>query len=189
MDLERHKDKAAPALTWQDEWKDLMTNPAHKLTILQNPDGKVHMDLITQQGIQTPDVSICKDYDGTDWLLGVGGYGKVYKAQRPNGREVAVKVLHNADKVRLQMFAMEAGVFMAVINHPNVVLFHGACLRDNLAITVLKYMEGGDLHEALMNAGCGAQGAGLQLLRWKRQGAKLALDIAKGLESLHARKG
>ena len=48
-----------------------------ELTILQNPDGKVHMDLITQQGIQTPDVSICKDYDGTDWLLGVGGYGKV----------------------------------------------------------------------------------------------------------------
>ena len=39
-----------------------------------------------------------------------------------------------------------------------------------------------------MDAGCGAQGAGLQLLRWKRQGAKLALDIAKGLESLHARK-
>lgn len=31
---------------------------------------------------------------------------QVYKAQRPDGQEVAVKVLHNADKVRLQMFAM-----------------------------------------------------------------------------------
>lgn len=70
------KTKQPPALTWQDEWKDLMTNPAHKLTIPQNPDGKVRMDLITQQGIQPPDVSICKDSDDTDWLLGVGGYGK-----------------------------------------------------------------------------------------------------------------
>lgn len=47
-----------------------------ELTIPQNPDGKVRMDLITQQGIQPPDVSICKDSDDTDWLLGVGGYGK-----------------------------------------------------------------------------------------------------------------
>ncbi len=47
-------------------------------------------------------------------------------------------------------------------------------------------VQGGDLHEALMDVRCGAQGAGL--LSWHRQGAKLALDIAKGLESLHARK-
>ena len=46
--------------------------------------------------------------------------------------------------------------------------------------------QGGDLHEALMSVRCGAQGAGL--LSWNRQGAKLALDIAKGLEFLHARK-
>ncbi len=47
-------------------------------------------------------------------------------------------------------------------------------------------MQGGDLHEALMDAHSGAQRA--SLLSWHRQGAKLALDIAKGLESLHARK-
>ena len=41
---------------------------------------------------------------------------------------------------------------MAVINHPNVVLFHGACLRDNLAITVLKYMEVCDI--TLSSAHC-----------------------------------
>ncbi|KAL0033053.1 hypothetical protein WJX77_012670 [Trebouxia sp. C0004] len=134
--------------------QDLMKNLAHKniflwlaeLIIPQNPDGKVHMDLITQQGVQPLDVDICGNPDGTDWLLGVGGYCKVYKAQRPDGQEVAVKVLHNADK--------EAKVLMAVIDHPNVVQFH--------------------------------EGAGL--LSWNRQGASLALYIAKGLESLHARK-
>ncbi|KAL0039348.1 hypothetical protein WJX79_004186 [Trebouxia sp. C0005] len=180
------KTKQPPISTWQDDWQELLTNRAHKLIVPQNPDGKVHMDLITQQGIQPLDVNICKNPDGTDWLLGVGGYSEVYKAQRPDGQEVAVKVLHNADKVRLQMFAMEVKVLMAVISHPNVVQFHGACLRDNLAMIVLEYMEGGDLHEALMSVRCGAQGAGL--LSWNRQGAKLALDIAKGLEFLHARK-
>ncbi|DBB01910.1 TPA: hypothetical protein ACH3X1_000505 [Trebouxia sp. C0004] len=111
-----------------------------ELIIPQNPDGKVHMDLITQQGVQPLDVDICGNPDGTDWLLGVGGYCKVYKAQRPDGQEVAVKVLHNADKVTLQMFAMEAKVLMAVIDHPNVVQFHGACVLENLAMTVLEYM-------------------------------------------------
>lgn len=48
-----------------------------ELVILQSPDGKVHMDLITQQGIQPLDIHICKNADGTDWLLGVGGYSKV----------------------------------------------------------------------------------------------------------------
>ena len=48
-----------------------------ELAIPQDPDGKVHMDLITQHGIQPLDIHICKNPDGTDWLLGVGGYGKV----------------------------------------------------------------------------------------------------------------
>ena len=30
---------------------------------------------------------------------------------------------------------------MAVVNHPNVVQFHGACLRDKLAMIVLEFME------------------------------------------------
>ena len=48
-----------------------------ELVIPQDPDGKVHMDLITQHGIQPLDIHICKNPDGTDWLLGLGGYGKV----------------------------------------------------------------------------------------------------------------
>jgi len=60
-----------------------------ELIILQNPDGKVHMDLITQQGIQPLDVDICKNPDGTDWLLGVGGYGKVNASiQTPTSHQV-----------------------------------------------------------------------------------------------------
>ncbi len=60
-----------------------------ELIILQNPDVKVHMDLITQQGIQPLDVDICKNPDGTDWLLGVGGYGKVNASiQTPTSHQV-----------------------------------------------------------------------------------------------------
>ena len=34
---------------------------------------------------------------------------------------------------------------MAVINHPSVVQFHGACVCDNLAMIVLEYMEVHDI--------------------------------------------
>ncbi len=54
--------------------------------------------------------------------------------------------------MKLAGYLQEAKVLMAVINHPNVVQFHGACLRDNLAMIVLEYMEVRDI--TLRSAHC-----------------------------------
>jgi len=55
--------------------------------------------------------------------------------------------------VKLTSYLQEAKVLTAVINHPNVVQFHGACLHDNLAMIVLEYMEVRDI--TLSSAHCG----------------------------------
>ncbi len=47
-------------------------------------------------------------------------------------------------------------------------------------------MKGGDLHEALMDLN--SSGPGESSMTWYNLGAKIALDIARALEFLHARK-
>ena len=50
---------------------------AAELSELKRPDGKLKIDLIVQAGTAPLTVQICKRSDGSDWLLGVGGYAKV----------------------------------------------------------------------------------------------------------------
>lgn len=55
---------------------------AAELAELQRADGKVHMQLIPHKGVSEQlDLQMCKRPDGTDWLLGVGGYAKVHTAE------------------------------------------------------------------------------------------------------------
>jgi hypothetical protein len=66
-------------------------------------------------------------------------------------------VLHGCNiccpaEVKLTGCLQEAKVLMAVINHPNVLQFHGACLRDNLAMIVLEYMDVRDITSSSAHA-------------------------------------
>lgn len=44
---------------------------------LQAPDGRMHLDLSSQQGNASLNLHICKRADGTDHILGIGSYAKV----------------------------------------------------------------------------------------------------------------
>lgn len=65
---------------------------------------------------------------------------------------------------------------------PNVVQFYGACLDPVCPMLVLEYMEGGDLHSCIVQD-CYPKCKGF--FRWYRNGARVALDVAKGLVFLH----
>ena len=47
------------------------------LSELKGPNGKLQIDLIAEAVAAPLTVQICKAPDGSDWLLGVGGYAKV----------------------------------------------------------------------------------------------------------------
>src|SRR4051812_14745791 len=56
-------------------------------------------------------------------LAGAGGMGQVYRARdRKSGAVVALKVMHDAEKLELERFAREARV-LATLSHPGIVRY------------------------------------------------------------------
>ncbi|KAK4824402.1 hypothetical protein QYF61_014713 [Mycteria americana] len=122
-------------------------------------------------------------------IIGVGGFGKVYRATW-RGREVAVKaarqdpdedITATAESVR-----QEAKLF-SMLRHPNIIALHGVCLREPNLCLVMEFARGGSLNRALAAAaaapGAGAARGGRRipphiLVNW-------AVQIARGMLYLH----
>ncbi|XP_031447764.1 mitogen-activated protein kinase kinase kinase 21 [Phasianus colchicus] len=120
-------------------------------------------------------------------IIGVGGFGKVYRATW-RGREVAVKaarqdpdedITATAESVR-----QEAKLF-AMLRHPNIIALHGVCLREPNLCLVMEFARGGSLNRAL--AAAAASSAAVPggrripphvLVNW-------AVQIARGMLYLH----
>ncbi|NXD79784.1 M3K21 kinase, partial [Halcyon senegalensis] len=120
-------------------------------------------------------------------IIGVGGFGKVYRATW-RGREVAVKaarqdpdedITATAESVR-----QEAKLF-SMLRHPNIIALHGVCLREPNLCLVMEFARGGSLNRALAAAAAapGAARGGRRipphiLVNW-------AVQIARGMLYLH----
>ncbi|KAK9806572.1 hypothetical protein WJX73_003484 [Symbiochloris irregularis] len=129
--------------------------------------------------VKESDVAICKRLDGSDWELGGGAFGKVYKAVLGGASTVAVKVLHDAEA------AADFGHEIAILRscrHSNIVQFQGACVRQGRVMLVTEFLTGGDLWHAL-----GKPSVSRPIFSWPVWGHKVALDIARGLHFLHSR--
>ncbi|KAJ7973436.1 MAP kinase kinase kinase-like protein [Quillaja saponaria] len=109
--------------------------------------------------------------------IGLGSYGEVYHADW-NGTEVAVKKFLDQDfsGAALAEFKREVRI-MRRLRHPNVVLFMGAITRPpNLSI-ITEFLPRGSLFHILHRP----QGQ----IDEKRR-IKMALDVARGMNCLHA---
>jgi hypothetical protein len=84
-----------------------------------------------------------------DRLLGEGGMGKVYRAERlTDGRAVAVKLVRGGDPRQLARFAREAEL-VARINHPNVVeILDFGITETAVLFLVMELVEGNSLELA-----------------------------------------
>ena len=79
----------------------------------------------------------------------------------------------------------EICLLRALSYNPNIFGFYGACLDPNFPLLVLEYMSGGDLRDAIHSDFESYQP---KQFGWYGKGAKIALDIAKGLVFLIANK-
>lgn len=110
-------------------------------------------------------------------IIGVGGFGKVYRAVW-QGSEVAVKAARrdpdeDAEQT-LESVRQEAKLF-AMLNHPNIMALLGVCLLEPNLCLVMEYARGGPLNRAL----AGKRIPPCTLVDW-------AVQIARGMLYLHS---
>lgn len=137
-------------------------------------------NFVTNDEINNHDISQLEiDYEQLDVheVIGVGGFGKVYRAFYEN-EEVAVKSARHIDasgdiEMTRQSILQEARLFW-VLCHKNIVELKGVCLKAPKLCMVMEYAKGGSLNRVL----AGKQISPDILVNWAQQ-------IAEGMNYLH----
>lgn len=113
-------------------------------------------------------------------LIGVGGFAKVYKANLPDGRVVAVKKLFGRGKQSDREFRAEIET-VGNCRHRNLVQLLGYCRTKDGKVLVYEYFANGSLNMYLR------RNPGKEVpLDWDAR-LKIALGAAEGLAYLHNR--
>jgi serine/threonine protein kinase len=111
-------------------------------------------------------------------LLGIGGFGRVYKGVLPASRlEVAVKRISHDSKQGMKEFVSEV-VSIGCLQHRNLVRLHGYCRRKGELFLVYEYMANGSLDKYLYDQ------ERKPTLSWDER-FRIIRGIASGLLYLH----
>ncbi|XP_037438969.1 receptor-like protein kinase ANXUR2 isoform X1 [Triticum dicoccoides] len=113
-------------------------------------------------------------------LIGVGGFGNVYKGALGDGTPVAVKRAMLTSKQGLPEFQAEI-VLLSGIRHRHVVSLIGYCTEQAEMILVYEYMQRGTLRRHLYGYGEPA----LPALSWMQR-LEICIGAARGVHYLHA---
>lgn len=153
-------------------WPDQSTNRSSEGTgdRMQRVSTKLHVPLAEIKG--------ATDNFHDRNLIGVGGFGNVYKGVLPrDGTPVAVKRAMRASKQGLPEFQTEI-VVLSSIRHRHLVSLIGYCNEQGEMILVYEYMEKGTLRGHLY-------GSDEPSLSWKQR-LEICIGAARGLHYLHS---
>lgn len=111
-------------------------------------------------------------------LLGVGGFGEVYKGVLEDGTLVAVKSAKVGNLKSTEQVLNEVGI-LSLVNHKNLVRLLGCCVEAKQPLMIYEYIANGTLHEHLHNR------RGDHILDWRAR-LKIAHQTADALAYLHS---
>ncbi|KAK6946429.1 LOW QUALITY PROTEIN: Protein kinase domain [Dillenia turbinata] len=113
----------------------------------------------------------------TENMVGKGGCSRVYKAQLPDGKLVAVKFLKSS-KEAWKDFILEVDIISS-LKHEHIIPLLGVCVENNDLITVYDFLSRGSLEETLHGTT-----KGKSVLPWEVR-FNVALGVADALNYLH----
>ncbi|PRQ16936.1 putative protein kinase RLK-Pelle-L-LEC family [Rosa chinensis] len=114
---------------------------------------------------------------GKEVLLGVGGFGEVYRGILPTSKiEIAVKRVSHKSRQGIKEFVAEI-VSLGRLRHRNLVQLLGYCRRNGELLLVYDYMPNGSLEKYLYNQP-------KITLNWSRR-FRVIKGVASGLFYLH----
>ncbi|XP_057433411.1 protein STRUBBELIG-RECEPTOR FAMILY 8 [Lotus japonicus] len=115
-----------------------------------------------------------------EFIIGEGSLGRVYKADFPNGKTMAIKKIDNsALSLQEEDNFLEAVSNMSRLRHPNIVTLAGYSAEHGQRLLVYEYIGNGNLHDMLHFAEDSSKD-----LSWNAR-VRIALGTARALEYLH----
>nr|TKW30372.1 hypothetical protein SEVIR_2G032000v2 [Setaria viridis] len=113
------------------------------------------------------------------YIIGVGGYGSVYKAQLQDGHQEAVKKLHpTEEEIDDERRLHDEIEILVKIRQRSIVKLYGFCSHPHYKFLVYDYMERGSLCAALQQEDVAKE------MDWTRRIA-LVKDVAHAISYLH----
>ncbi|KAK7359817.1 hypothetical protein VNO77_01782 [Canavalia gladiata] len=163
---------------------DLKPHPAENVMVERVPvkSGSVKQmkSPITSTSYTVASLQSATNSFSQEFIIGEGSLGRVYKADFPNGKTMAIKKIDNsALSLQEEDNFLEAVSNMSRLRHPNIVTLAGYCAEHGQRLLVYEYIGNGNLHDMLHFAEDSSKA-----LSWNAR-VRIALGTARALEYLH----
>ena len=179
----RQREKLSDTKNNSPGWRPLFLNGSilnnsangKRATGSQYPYGSVASTRVGKQ-FTLPEIRAATNNFDDSLVIGVGGFGKVYKGEIEDGTLVAIKRSNPQSEQGLAEFETEIEM-LSKLRHRHLVSMIGFCDEQNEMILVYEYMANGTLRSHLF-------GSDLSPLTWKQR-LEACIGAARGLYYLH----